>query len=163
MLKSKLGEVVKLRGFKGEIVVNTRFKDVEIFRTIKNVSIEENIYKVLDFKNLKNRVGLLLETINNEDKARNFIGKEVYYDRSEVNYNRELLLEDMFDFTLVDNNGNEYGQLEDIENYGAGNLLIVNDKGKEIILPENKGFILGYDKDKCLIIVDEKLIKEVME
>lgn len=162
MYNCQLGKVVKIRGYKGEFVVQTKFKNVELFRTLKNVSIEQKIFVVEDFKNLKDRVGLKLQGVDTEQLAKSFVGKNVFYNKSEIVFSKELQLEDMLNFELVDENNFIYGYLEDIENYGAGNILVVRKNNKEILLPQNKNFITGYDKQKQQILVDSKLIKEVM-
>lgn len=162
MFDCKLGTVVKIRGFKGEIVVETRFKNTEMFRTVTKYKIDDTVYKTVDFKNLGNRAGLLLNGITTDVMAKKFIGKTVFYSKDEVNYGDKLFLEDMLDFMLVDEDGKSYGILDSIENYGAGDLLVVINNDKEIYLPERKGFITGYDKEKHVIFVDKKLIGEVL-
>ncbi|MBQ7307619.1 MAG: hypothetical protein IJW82_03730, partial [Clostridia bacterium] len=63
MFECKLGNVVKTRGYKGEIVINTRFKNVEFLRSLKQVEIESKVYNIQEFKNLQQRVGLKIEGI----------------------------------------------------------------------------------------------------
>ena len=162
MFDCKLGYVVKLRGFKGEIVVETRFKNVEFLRGLKQVSIENVVYEIEEFKNLQHRTGLKLKNINDEQTAKKYLRKEVFYSKEQVEFNQNLELEDMINFELIDENGFVYGRLEEIENYGAGNILFVKNGEKEIVLPQNKGFIKNYELKKQQIIVDSKLIKEVL-
>ncbi|MBQ7307377.1 MAG: PRC-barrel domain-containing protein, partial [Clostridia bacterium] len=95
--------------------------------------------------------------------GKTFVRKEVFYSKNQVSFNRDIELEDMINFELVDENNTSYGRLEDIDNFGAGNILFVKNGEKEIILPQNKGFIKSYDLKNQQIIVDSKLIKEVLE
>lgn len=162
MFDCKLGYVVKTRGYKGEIVVETRFKNVEFLRSLKQVSIQGVVYNIEEFKNLQHRTGLKLNGINDEQTAKKYIRKEVFYSKDQVEFNHNLELEDMINFELIDENGVTYGYLTEIENYGAGNILFVKNGEKEIILPQNKGFIKNYEIKKQQIIVDSKLIKEVL-
>ena len=161
MYNCKLGKVVKLRGYKGEIVVDTRFNNVEMFRPMTSILVDNREYKIEYFKNLKNRIGLKLVGIDGEIDAKKFIGKIVYYDKAQVN-SKEIVLEEAIDFTILDEEGKVYGYLDSIENYGAGNLLVVIDNDNEFYLPENKGFITKIDYENKQILVDKKLIKEVL-
>ena len=162
MYNCKLGKVVKLRSYKGEIVVDTKFANVCIFKELKSVLIDQKEYKIEYFKNLGNRMGLKFVGIDNEAQAKTLVNSYVFYDRSQLKDHQKLTLEEAIDFILIDEEGKVYGKLIDIDNYGAGNLLLVDNGKGDFYLPENKGFITRIDEENKTIFVDKKLIEEVL-
>jgi 16S rRNA processing protein RimM len=100
-----------------------------------------------------------LKEINNRTGAEGLKGQEIYIDKAQLKNleNEEWYHEDLIGLNVQTSSGNEFGKIQAIFNFGAGDIL-------EIKLVNNKIEMIPFNKDFVLeIILNDKIIISDME
>ena len=161
--KIEIGKVVKLRGFRGEIVVETNLGSTKFLDTIIHIIVDETEYNIVQIKRLNERIGFLLEGINSDETASKFLNKTVYIYRDEIEISEnEFLVDDVIGFKIFDENNKFIGQLTEVLNYGANDVYVLNNGKNEVILGYRDDLVKLVDYAEKKIIVFENVLKEVI-
>lgn len=158
-----IGYFSKPHGLKGHLIL---FTQLQFKGKLNVIFIEQGgsqaPYFVEEMKPFNNGFLVKLETINDVNAAN-------------VLKNKEILAEDKFlvkekdfeflNFALIDEVKGEIGPIEGIEGTESNPLLIVNCKGKQIVLPYNPDFIVKVVKTKKQLLyrAPEGLIDVLLE
>lgn len=150
----KIGMIVNTHGIKGELRIISDFEYKEKVFIIGNklyINDEEFIinnyrphkkYDMVTFKGFKD----ILEVLK-------YKGKEVYFDRYDLNLNeKEFLDEDLIGLEVVYKN-KIIGNIDNIERNSGSKLFIINDK----LIPYKENFI------ECIEINKKKIILKNLE
>lgn len=158
----EIGYCVKIRGFKGEIVIETNINNVSCLKNLNFLIFENKYFKITNFKNLGNRFGVQLAGIDNEILAKSFLGKVAFCNKEEVILSEnEYFLEDLIDFLVYDNKGNFYGKIIEAENYGANDFYTVKNNKKEYSFTSKENLFVKIDIENKMLILDSEIMKEV--
>ncbi len=156
-----IGKILKLHGFNGHFLLKTlaflkpKLKKSEpVFLEIDGILVP---FFVLDFSHSHGDAQiLLLEDINSEILAREYLGCEVYmplHQKQNVPQ-KEGDLNNLLGYKLLDQNNVEVGRVEEIIEIPQNNLFRVLAGKREYLLPANKKLILEVDKIKKEIYYD---------
>mgnify|MGYP006229065287 CR=1 FL=1 len=146
-------------GLKGEIKINIKTSSLDSFKILKNYFIEgEKLF--FTFKKIKKigkRIVASIENSQDRDEALSLNGKKIFTLRQNFPkiQDGEYYVVDLVGSCVVDLNKNILGVVEDIKDFGAGNLIeIKNSDKKSFYIPMNKENLISIDKNNKIITVD---------
>ncbi len=148
---SAIGYFSKTHGVKGHLVLRAEadFETEGLTAVFCETATGKAPYFISEFRETNQGIIVKLEEINAVEQAKTLIGKQVYID------SKLLIAEegdgDLIGFELIDENFGSLGKVSDVTNNGFQDLLTVNYKGKEVILPLVEEFIKSIDEDKKVI------------
>ena len=158
----KLGKVVKLHGYIGQMKIATAFdKDFDIKQITKLYDSEKNEYVVTRIFASTDSVVVSLENVDLE-KAKSFVGRDFYISRDLVK--DKILIEDLKESRIMFEDGTILGKITDVQDYGTAEVFYcMQENGRELLFPNVKGVVVLFDyKEKVLVVSKEKL-KEVSD
>lgn len=136
----QIGIVGKAHGLRGRFYLSHR--DELLHRTpVKVVITRPNeqspvCTEVRSQQQVGRRIVLECQGIQHRDQAEQLIGCPVYMSREDlINEPQDLLWGDLIGCLVVDANLVEVGQVSDLQNFGAGDILVVQRDSKTLYLP----------------------------
>ena len=167
IISSKLipiGKVVKAHGIKGELKFFLYNKKSNLL--LKKIKIWFNIEDAFKSFSLRSTKGLngeivKLNTINNRVEANSLKGKEFFVSRDDFPQidKGNFYLNDIINFSVY-NKEKKIGFIADVLSLPAGNVIEINIKGKNILIPMVDEYLTFFDFDKKMVIM--KNIKELI-
>lgn len=153
-----IGKVAKAQGIKGELKLNL---DIE-FGKIEN--LEEFIiggknYKIEKIEKRTNGVFVKLFGVDDRNYAESLRMLDIEVERENLKElsENEFYFEDLIGAKVNDENGNEIGHIEDIEQYGAADIIVINQNGRLYSVPFlDDIFIKFIANDKTMIVNKER-------
>lgn len=146
-------------GLKGEIKINIKTSNLESFKILKDFFIEDNKLN-LTFKTIKSfgkKIVASIENCQDRDSALCFKGKHIYALRKNFpkTADDEYYALDLIGSNVLDLKKNILGIVEDIKNFGAGDLIEISSSNKEnFYIPMNKENLISVDTHSKTIIVN---------
>lgn len=153
-----IGKVAKAQGIKGELKLNL---DIE-FEKIEN--LEEFIiggknYKIEKIEKRTNGVFVKLFRVDDRNYAESLRMLDIEVERKNLKElsENEFYFEDLIGAKVNDENGNEIGRVEDIEQYGAADVIVINQNDRLYSVPFlDDIFIKFIANDKTMIVNKER-------
>jgi 16S rRNA processing protein RimM len=147
-----LGIISKKHGYKGDVNVKLDVNIYEKYKELDYIFIDLNgnlvpfFISSLRFKN--NNIALVkFEDVNNEDSANSLIGKSIYLPLDLLEED-ERPLKVLLHFQVIDINHAELGQLIAIQENNLQDLMVIDFKGKELLIPFVENYIESIDHKK---------------
>ncbi len=144
MKLAEVGYFSKTHGLKGHLQLNvsTDF-DIEncnaLFVKLPGAEVP---HFISDFRENKNGFILLLEELNTIEKVKDLVGKKVFV-------NGEYIFQDdtkdLIGYMVIDEEFGEVGKVSELEDNGADIILIIDHKGKQVMLPMNDDLVQDID------------------
>ena len=157
----ELGQIVNVRGLKGEVKLNSFAEDDAVFETLKTVflkrkneMIEKQIEKV---SYTKNQVVLKFKDCNSIDEAEALRNTYLLVKREDLGELSEgvYYLADLIGLDVYTEEGELLGKVDDIYSTGANDIYVVkNEEGKEKLLPGIDEVIKNIDIEAGRITVN---------
>ena len=149
----KIGKVLKTHGYKGHLKIFIDDFYMDDFEEISAVFINQLPYFIISKDiNTEKQAIVLLEDIDNKEKAHPLQGKDIYAKDDDLT---EILEEepyhDLAGFTISDKNMGIIGEITKVLELPHQFLAQVFKDEKEILIPLNDDFILNIDEKKKLI------------
>lgn len=160
----RIGKIISLHGIKGEVKIFPTTDDLKRFDYLKKFYIVDsedaddstfsdvNLYESESVKYIKNTCILKIKGFDRIEDSSKFIGKNIYVERADA------IKLDANEFYIVDliglkcYMGQEYiGNVNDIMKTKANSILVIDFKGKDILVPMVSDFIEQIDIDKALV------------
>ena len=162
----QVGIITSPHGVRGEVKVFPTTDDNKRFKKLKECYIEYNNelmpVKACGCKFFKNMVILRFEDFNNMNDVEKFRKCKIFVDRDHaVSLDEdEYFVADLLGILVVDEAGNNIGELIDVIETGANDVYVVkNDKGEERLIPAIKDCILAVNVNARVMRVH--LLKEM--
>ena len=157
----EIGQIVNVKGLKGEVKVNSFSEDSRRFEKIKTVFVkvkgEMKEYEIESVGYNKIQVILKLkgiDTVEEAEKLRNsfiLIDRDILGELPEGKY----YIADLIGLEVYTEQGEYLGKVDDIYNTGANDIYVVkNDLGMQKLLPGIKEVIKEINLDQGKIIVN---------
>lgn len=158
----ELGQIVNVKGLKGEIKVNPFTDDATKFERIKSIVVksknQNTEYEIEKVGYHKNQVILKLkgvDTIDDAEKLRNsyiLVDRDVFGELPEgVYYLADLIGLDVY----TEDESRFLGKVDDIFQTGSNDVYVVKDEtGKELYLPGIPDCIKKIDLENSKILVN---------
>jgi 16S rRNA processing protein RimM len=154
-----LGSVVKTRGISGEVVVRSRTTIQGINESQKHVMIKVDgllvPFFIVSWQSLSDKeIILKFRNIETKEKAEKLKDNEIYLSRTEFNTDIRSSTDDLSGYQVIDVRDGVIGKSTGIMEIPGNDLLKVEYRKREILLPIQEGLILEINSKKKLIRVD---------
>ena len=147
-----LGIISKKHGYKGDINIKLDVNPSEKYEELDYLFIDLNgnlvpfFISSLRFKN-NNFALVKFEDINDEDSANSLIGKSTYLPLDLLEKD-ERPLQALIHFQVIDKNNGELGQVIAIQENNLQDLMVIDFKGTELLIPFVENYIESIDNKK---------------
>lgn len=153
-----MGKIVNSHGVKGEVKIYPFTDDLYKFEDFEYLLIEgegEKKFEVESSRVHKNMVLLKFKAFNDINEIIRFKEKNVYIYRDDAEDDGEgHYIVDLIGCTILDENGNKVGILEDVLQNTAQDLYVIKQTGGKVFyLPVVDEFVKHIDIDKKEIVV----------
>lgn len=150
-----IGQIINTHGVKGEIKVYSLGDDVRRFRKLKTVFIDDEEKNVVWCKLQGDKMAILkiegVDTIEAANKLRNKYIEVPREDAVKLPEGRYFVA-DIVGCKVIDENGNELGNVYDVIFTGSNDVYWV--KGKvEVLVPVIKDIIVNIDTENKVITI----------
>ena len=153
--KFEIGKIVNTFGIKGEVKVIPYTDDIEQFKKIKNIYVNNDVMEIESVRYHKNTIILKfkgIDTMNDAENIRNSILK-IQRTKKKLPQNTYYIT-DLIGVDVYTDEDKLLGKVKDIYNTGANDIYIVEtSNNKEILLPAIKEVIKKVDIENKKIIV----------
>ena len=158
----KIGVVLKPQGVRGELKVQSLSGDINRFKNLKEVIIDDATYRILKTKIVSDTVFVALDGVFDRNAAEGFRGKFLCVKRENAIElkNGEYFIADLLGATVWDENG-RIGRVTDITNAKTDIFTVLSDSGKVLRFPFLKDLLYSVDAKKGEIKVKGKRLSEV--
>lgn len=157
----ELGQIVNVKGLKGEMKVNPFTDDPKKFEKIKSIVVksknQNTEYEIEHVGYHKNQIILKLKGIDTIDDAEKLRNSYILVDRDALGKLPEgvYYLADLIGLDVFTEEGRALGKVDDIFQTGSNDVYVVkDDSGKELYLPGIPDCIKKIDLDNNKIIVN---------
>ena len=161
--KLKIGLIVKPQGIRGEVKVQPLTDDINRFRSLKEVIIDDKNYRVLSSTIGGGVVFLTLSGISDRNTAETFRGKFLYVTRENavpLEQGRYFIV-DIIGCALKTDLGETVGEIIDVFSARTDVFTVKCVDGKIMRFPFLKDMIVNVDVSEKTVTVYEKRLKEV--
>ena len=157
-----IGKIAKPQGLKGEMKI-LPFGDAEMFEVGK-VFVDGREFAVESFSERPNGMFIKLAGVDSIDGANALKNKEIAIPIEQARQiigSEKFLWGDAFDSEITTYEGKALGKVEDIDNFGASDVVFACDNsGKKFSFPIVKGLIVSIENKR--VVVNEKRFDEVV-
>jgi 16S rRNA processing protein RimM len=147
-----LGIISKKHGYKGDVNIKLDVNTSEKYKELDYLFIDFNgnlipfFISSLRFKN--NNIALVkFEDVNDEESANSLIGKSTYLPIDLLEED-EKLLQGLIHFQVIDRNHGELGKVISIKENHLQDLMVIDFKGTELLIPFVENYIKFIDNKK---------------
>lgn len=137
--------------------------DVAVIKKLRSIYIDGKTLSVRSLRTDGKFLYVLLEGIEDRNSAEDLRNKTVYADAEEIELpNDTFFIDDIIGCKVIDTDGNVLGELTDVYQNGvsADVFIITTEDGKSISFPFIKRLNTTFDKEKNVLTVDARTIKE---
>ncbi len=157
-----LGKIVKVHGIKGEVQVYPYTEDVEAFTYYDPVYLKAPDGRVTQTRVLKARekkekkILLALEGVKNRSQAESLVGNEICVPKECLPDlpDGEYYWHDLIGMEVRTVDGEDIGQVSRIMSTGAHDILVIEGRKGEVLIPAVAEMIKEIDTSARLILVD---------
>ena len=163
MEKILIAKILKPQGLKGEIKCKLENDNFDIIKNITEVYLEgKDIPSRI--KNMVFRGGYLyltIGTIDSREKVDLLRGFNLYARADQIEMPEdEFMIDDLINCTVYTEEGQEIGKLVDVQNYGATDLFVVMQYGREYMFPFIDDIVKKINIQSKIIIVNKEKYDE---
>ena len=159
----EIGIITKPQGLKGHFRVRQNYSNFSILANVKSVVIKNKEYEVEKVTDRGEFFIFKVKGIETIEDAENFRHEKIY-SKTEVRdelEEGEYYISDLIGAKLFVQN-EEIGELKQVLKYGAADIFVVNNSGKEIMMPFVNGLVDSFDANKKIIVLNSKKYNEVV-
>ncbi len=147
------GKIVNTHGVRGEVKIQVWLDSPEFMRRFKTIYIDSKPKKLISSRVHKGFLIALLDGVEDINAAMSLKNKTVYIDRADAPLKKgEYFLCDIIGASVVTEDGESVGTLEDILETPASSVYIVHGETEHMI-PAVPDFILSTDAENGVITV----------
>ena len=157
----EIAKILKPQGIKGEVKAQPLTNLLADFKNLKVCYIGDKKMIVKHISLRQDFLYITFDGIVSRNDAETLRNKYIKIEKSELsNFKNEddFLIDDLLGMTLCDLDGNFFGQIVDIENYGSYDIFIIESENRRLQIPYVEGVFI---KDGDKLIVDKEKAKEV--
>ena len=163
--KVLIGKIINAHGIKGDVKIKSfTTNPCDLCNYTPILKQDDTELKIkLRSKSNSDVIIASIENIDDRNKAETLKGTELFTLKTSILSNDdEMLLSDLLHFKVLDNNENEIGEIIDILNFGASDILEIKlyNKEKTALISYNKHSILNQNKEKGFIKIDTEHLLE---
>ncbi len=153
-----IAKIVSIYGKEGFVRISSFSDFPERFYNLQKVYIDffddKKEFFVEKVKKKKNDFLLKFKNFNSEKDAEIFLGKEVFVDGKDVVRLPEnfFFIHDLVGSRVLRNN-EEFGIIKQVLTFPANDVYVIDNKGKEILIPAVMSFIEKFDPVNKILIL----------
>lgn len=153
--KIEWGVVTGTHGVRGEMKVAPWVDFLSLYKKVKSLDIDGKGYNIISVRGHKEAVLLMLEGIDSMDRAQLMRGKVLTTPREDIDLGEgHYFYSDLEGFEVFDERlGRVIGRLKRVDEYPAGDMYIVEARGREVMIPLNDAFDRGVSLEDKRILV----------
>ena len=161
--KLKVGLIVKPQGIKGEVKIQPLTDDINRFKNLKEVIIDDKNYRVLKAVIGGGTVFLTISGISDRNTAETFRGKFLYVTRENAVPLEEgrYFIADIIGCELLNDKGEKLGQITDVTPNRVDVITIKKTDGKIMRFPFLNDLVIDVDIINQKMTVLAKRLAEV--
>ena len=160
-----VGKIVKAQGIKGEVKVKPITKDINRFKKISYLLIDNKEYSISHVRiGVDGFAYISFNEVTTRNEAEDLRNKELYvYREDSVELAKdEFFIDDLMHSTIFSEQDKEIGEIINIENYGSADIITVAcGFGDSFSFPFLKDLIISFDAENKKVIIDENKLKEI--
>lgn len=159
----KIGLIVKPQGVRGELKVQPLTDDINRFKKLKTVLIDEKTYRVTRVSIGGGTVILCLDGVADRNAAELFRGKFLVVERADaVELKKDnYFIADIIGCTLLTDDGQEIGEIIDVTSARTDIFTVKSADGNIIRFPFLKDLLVFVDIESAKVTVKAKRFVEV--
>ena len=155
----ELGQIVSTHGIRGEMRFNPWCDSPDFVKKFKTLYFDnkgEKAIKVTSVRPHGNVAILMLDGIDDIDKARALKNKVLYMKRSDAQLPKGTwFIQELFDCKVIDDNtGKELGVISDVSETGANDVWHIKAFGREVLIPAIKQVIVSVDVEEGIVRIN---------
>lgn len=156
----ELGQIVSTHGVKGEVRFNPWCDTPDFVKKFKTLYFDKNgekSVKVISARPHGNVAILLLDGVDDIDKARTLRNTVLYMKRSDARLPKgSWFIQELIGCKVIDsNNGSELGVVTDVSETGANDVWhIKTQSGKTVLIPAIKDVVIDTDVEAGVIRIN---------
>lgn len=167
----ELGKITKTHGLKGEVVLWLDVDFPEEYEDLESVFLEihgELIPHFMEtYRPSGNRAIVKFEDIDTFEKAEALINIQAFLPLDELPIlgDNQFYYHEIIDYQVVDKNLGELGKVLTVHSMQAQDLMVMEYKGKEVLIPVIPEIVLNAEKEAKILNVNlpEGLLEVYME
>ena len=163
MEKILIAKVLKPQGLKGELKCKLENEDYSIIENVNEIYLaNKDVPSRIKSKAFRGGYWfIMLGTIDTREKADLLRGFNIYADKKFLSIPEDqYMIDDIIGSTIYSEDGVELGKLLDVQNYGATDLFIINQYGREYMFPFVKEIVLKVNPTSKIIVVNKSKYDE---
>lgn len=156
-----IGKIVKAQGLKGEVKIYPE-ADAQSICKVKHFFIGQKEYLVQTIRVYQNMLFVKFVDVNSREQAECLINKSVYLPKEEIALSQdEYLIDDLLNLKVLLDNGEDYGEIIEVNNFGASDILVIFGKYGKWQVPFIKDLVVKVDKDNNCIILSKSKFEDL--
>lgn len=168
MQRITIGQILKVRGTKGEMVVVPLTDDPKRFSELKKIFLSkdekitqfevEKVQTDLKTKRFKERVLLKLKEVENPEEAKRLVGSFLEIEKDdliELPVGRYFIF-DIIGLKVITTEDKEVGTVKEVISLPANDVYVVQGNQKEYDIPAIKEVVKRIDLGKKMVIIEPK-------
>lgn len=168
MHRITIGQIFKVRGLKGEMVVVSLTDDPKRFSALGKVLVSKDekitefeVEKVrigLETKKLPKKVLLKLKGVESPEEAKKLVGCFVEIEKDQLIQLEEgrYFVFDIIGLKVITTKNEEVGAIKEVISLPANDVYVVQGEKKEFDIPALKEIVKKIDLEKKLMIIEPK-------
>lgn len=163
MDKILIATVLKPQGLSGELKCKLENENSDMIKDITEVYLNNKDVptRIVKKRFLAGYMYVQFGTVNSREKADLLRNTKIYANREDILLQKnEYMIGDLVGLNLVDENMQTIGKLIDVQNYGASDILIVEQYKREYMVPFVKDIVLNVNIKDGYITIDKKKYDE---
>lgn len=159
-----IGKILKPQGIRGELKIKPQV-DEQNFKEIKTVEIEGKSYTIKTVSIRDGYAYVTFDEIKDRNEAETFRDKDICALQEDLLplKDNEYYIDDLIGCVIVDENGEKYGRVLDVQNFGASDILTIRDGSEEVLCPFLNKVFLNVDTHNKIITISKKHFLEVTQ
>ena len=148
--------LVGVHGLQGNLKVKSFCTDNSILLKHMLYDDEGNEYKIRSCKVIGKSIVVNIKGINHIDQAQALLKRKLYIDKNKLDdlEEGEYYLHSMIDCKVYDNNNNLLGNVSEVYNFGAADIIEVQQQNKStILISMHKENVIDLDLENKKIII----------
>jgi len=156
-----VGFVRRVQGIKGDVRITALIDNPNDIKKLKSLLVEgeEQERKIERVFQVSDGFGLKLENINFVADAEKIKNKKLFALRIEMDKlknDKDIYIEDILNKTAILDTGEELGEIFDVQNFGANDIIYINsEKYKNLCFANIGGIILEVKETKVVLSKQE--------
>lgn len=153
----QIGTVSKAQGIKGEIKFNLEIAPERILN-LNCVFINDKSYEVEKFENRINGFFVKLKNVNSRNDAEKLRNFQVFVEENELQKlsSNEFYFQDLIDAEVCDENDVKIGQIVDIDQFGAADVIYILENGIIYSVPFTNDIFIRFNKTNKIFYINKE-------